>query len=241
MRRSWLQTRSRQQVKAKRNETRRSEELAAQLASPETVGREALSNSTDPLTALSALYQGEKTDASSVFNTAMAMMGVAVAYLIGAVPFVEKVGNGTGGWGFLLLLPMPLWLIVTFHSLMTLNAMSHGTSVRIIEDALFTASQLRVERNRVGSAAGDRIMDITRSKTIHKLATVVVYGGVGFLVIGFTTYVLYYAWNVILVRAALVEIAIGTYVILMIIVALSWRVGLRMIGRDAKGPAVASD
>jgi hypothetical protein len=84
-------------------------------------------------------------------------------------------------------------------------------------------------------------MDITRSKTIHKLATVVVYGGVAFLVIGFTAYVLYYAWNVILVRAALVEIAIGVYVILVVIVALSWLVGLRMIGRDAEGPAVASD
>ena len=36
----------------------------------------------DPVIALAALYQGEKTDASYVFNTAMVMMGVAVAYLV---------------------------------------------------------------------------------------------------------------------------------------------------------------
>ncbi len=35
--------------------------------------------------ALGALYQGEKTDASAIFNTAMAMMGVGVAYLVGCV------------------------------------------------------------------------------------------------------------------------------------------------------------
>src|SRR5205814_8417463 len=104
----------------------------------------------DPLAALAALYQGEKTDASYVFNTAMVMMGVAVAYLVGAVPFVGSLGHTPIGWLFLLLLPVPLWLIAAFHSLMTLNAMSHGISVRIIEDALFEASKLQANRELVG-------------------------------------------------------------------------------------------
>jgi hypothetical protein len=149
----------------------------------------------DSVTALAALYQGEKTDASYVFYTAMAMMGIAVTYLIGAIPFVGNLSHGPIAWLFLLLLPMPVWLIVAFHSLMTLNAMSHGISVRIIEDALFEAAELRVDRELVGSAAGDKIMDISSKKaeTAHKLITVFVYGGVAFLVFGFTAYALYSA------------------------------------------------
>src|ERR1700741_2128817 len=93
-------------------------------------------NVNNRVTALAALYQGEKTDASYVFNTAMVMMGIAVAYLVGAIPFLDKLSQGVGGrpldWLFLVLLPGPLWLIVAFHSLITVNAMSHGVSVRII-------------------------------------------------------------------------------------------------------------
>ena len=170
----------------------------------------------DPVPALAALYQGEKTDASSVFYTAMAMMGIAVTYLIGAIPSVSNLSHGPIPWLFLLLLPLPVWLIVAFHSLMTLNAMSHGISVRIIEQALFEVSELRVESDLVGSAAGDKIMDITKSKAAHKLITVVVYGGVFLMVVGFTAYVLYSANLIIkndafLVHARVIWIAMGIY------------------------------
>jgi hypothetical protein len=189
--------------------------------------------------ALAALYQGEKTDASYVFNTSMAMMGVAVVYLVGAIPFVGDLSRGPIAWLFLLLLLIPLWLIAAFHSLMTLNAMSHGISVRIIEDALFEASELKAKgakRNLVGSAAGDKIMDISKAHGVHVLTTVVVYGGVAFLVIGFTAYALYSANgivkdDVVLVHARVVEIAIATYSLLAIMVALSWIKGLRMINK----------
>lgn len=121
----------------------------------------------DRVTALAALYQGEKTDASYVANSAMAMMGFGVAYLVGAIVFVGNLSHGPIAWLFLLLLPIPLWLIAAFHSLMTLNLMSHGISIRIIEDALFKASELPVERDLVGSAAGDKTMDITQAKAAH--------------------------------------------------------------------------
>jgi hypothetical protein len=192
----------------------------------------------DRVIALAALYQGEKTDASYVFNTAMVMMGVAAAYLVGAIPFVDKLSQGGGArpfdWLFLLLLPSPLWLIVAFHSLITLNAMSHGISVRIIEDALFQASGLLVDRDMVGSAAGDKIMDITQAKPAHKLTTLVVYRGVGLLVIGFTAYALYSAngivkSGVVLGLAPVVWIAIGTYLLLLVMVTRSWIVGIRMM------------
>ena len=188
----------------------------------------------DPVAALAALYQGEKTDASYVFNTAMAMMGIAVLYLLSAIPFVGTLGHGQFGWLFLLLLPIPLWLIVAFHSLMTLNAMSHGISVRIIEEALFETSELRVKRDLVGSAAGDKIMDITKSKAAHKLITYFVYGGVGLMVIGFTIFALYSANAIIITDFSLFHISVfwiatGIYLLILIMVAISWKVGLRII------------
>lgn len=192
------------------------------------------------IAALAALYQGEKTDASYVFNTAMVMMGLSVAYLVGAIPFVAKITPGPNARLFLALLPMPLWLVALFHSLMTLNAMMHGISVRIIEDELYATAALdsRVDRNLVGSAAGDRIMDITQSHPVHKLTTIIVYTGVALLVIGFTAYALNAALDITgdtaWPRTTVVWVAIMIYVLLLFVVGSSWVTGLLGItkGRD---------
>jgi hypothetical protein len=194
-------------------------------------------NASDLVAALSALYQGEKTDASSVFNTAMAMMGVAVTYLVAAIPFVDSLSQKQNAELFLVLLPFPLWMVIAFHSLMTLNAMSHGISVRIIEDALFAASGLPcATREMVGSASGDKVMDITQSKFAHKITTVVVYVGVAFLVGGFTVFALYSASKVNLdkvvwVHFSVIKIGIATYGLLLIMVAWSWIAGICMINK----------
>jgi hypothetical protein len=121
-----------------------------------------VNNVNDPIPALAALYGGEKTDASAVFNTAIALMALALAYLVGAMPFVEELGHAPNAKLSLVLLPIPLWLVIAFHSLMTLNAMSHGMSVRIIEDALFKASALRVKRDWLVQSRA------TKSWTSHK-------------------------------------------------------------------------
>jgi hypothetical protein len=196
---------------------------------------------TDSLAALGALYQGEKTDAAYIFNTAMAMMGIALAYLVGALPFVDKlrhVPSEPFAWLFLLLLPIPLWLVAAFQSLMTLNAMSHGVSVRIIENALFDASGLRVrvERKLVGSAAGDEIMDVTQANIVHAITSYVVYGGVFLFEVVFTGYALYSA-NVVVnqpgvVVAPSVWAATGIYFLLSLMVVLSWLVGFHKIGKS---------
>jgi hypothetical protein len=206
------------------------------------------SETSDRLTALAALYQGEKTDASYVFNTAMAMMGLAVAYLIGAIPFVQSLSRGPSGWLFVSLLPVPLWLVVAFHSLMTLNAMSHGVSVKIIEDALFdagglgksTENPLGVSRNLVGSAAGDRIMDVTQSSAAHRICSYLVYGGVVLLVLGFTFYAVYAANLVLKIgyltwsRYLMLAIAAGVYLALLTVVGWSWKVGLALIDSNRR-------
>jgi hypothetical protein len=196
----------------------------------------------DGVTALAALYQGEKTDASNVFTVAMAMMGIAVAYVVGALPSIERLPHDSSAWVMLLLLPAPLWLIVLFHSLITITAMKHGISIRIIEDALFGASKLGargIPRDMVGSAAGDRVMDISQSRRAHKVTTLVVYGGVGLLVIVFTIHAMCRA-SLLIDKAKethpiAIGIAIGGYAGLFLLAVWSWLTGRSLVkeGRAA--------
>ena len=92
-------------------------------------------------------------------------------------------------------------------------------------------------RKLVGSAAGDKIMDITKAKFAHKLATGVVYGGVALLVIGFTVYALWFAGTALgnpWFRHRSVRIAIATYFLLFVIAASSWIVGWWKLIQDSR-------
>ena len=200
------------------------------------------------IAALAALYQGEKTDTSYVFNTAMVMMGVAVTYVVGAVPWVRSLSEAPVGWLLILLLPVPLLLVVAFHSLMTLNAMSHGISVRIIENELFRAAGFAPnKRDLVGSAAGDKIMDITQAKLAHKVTSVVVYAGVALLVFGFTVYAVYSSYEVInrtriWIHALFIwRAAIVIYACFILMVVLSWKSGLASVGQGRRDSMTPQD
>jgi hypothetical protein len=190
-------------------------------------------SSDERISALGALYQGEKADAAGIFNVAMALLGIGVAYLVGAIGASDKYGTGALPWPVVLLLPLPVWLIAIFNSLMTLNSMSHGVSVLIVEDALFVESRLRCDlRDFVGSWSADRIMDIRESKWVHKIATVVVYGGIGASVLLYTRWVIAEAWGHV-ARWMQATAVIG-YTFAGVLVIVSWLTGLALLGKGAK-------
>lgn len=148
----------------------------------------------EPVSALGALYQGEKSDATGIFNVAMAMMGIAAAYIVAAVGIFGQLDSTS--WIVVIALPIPLWLIAGFHSLLTLNGMMHGASVQILENHLYRETDLPPgARKYVGSKGADRIMDIGQSHPIHKVTTAFVYGGVALAVVGFTGLAVYNAWG----------------------------------------------
>ena len=176
--------------------------------------------------AVGALYQGEKADATGIFNVAMAMMGIAAAYLVGAVGYINNLGaTNLGPLAFLL--PAPLWLILAYNSLLTLNSMMHGSSVRILEDQLFSLAAFDPAlRGFIGSKGGDRIMDARESHPSHKWATRLAFGGLGVGILAFTIYILWSAWNSVHVIIAL-AIA-GVYAIAMAVILWSWKNGDRI-------------
>jgi hypothetical protein len=185
----------------------------------------------ESVSALSSLYQSEKADASSIFNVAMTMMGVAAAYLVGALSIADKYGTTAIPWFVVPFLPIPLWLVAAFHSLIALNGMRHGLSVQILEEALFRRSGLpAVDRELIGSKTGDRIMDIQRSAIPHKIATVFTYGGVAISIIAYTVFGVVSSWAHFTAVWRGAEIAL--YTLAAVIVASSWRAGLRSIAAD---------
>jgi hypothetical protein len=182
----------------------------------------------EPVSAVSALYQGEKADQAGTFNVSMAMMGIAAAYALAVIVGADKFGKGSFPWIVVIALPIPLWFIAAFHSLLTLNAMMHGVSVQILEDRLFRETGLPLEaRNYVGSKGADRIMDIRKAHRVHKFTTYFVYGGVAFAVVFFTIYLVFISWShsTNLVR---VVAAVG-YIAAAMIVGLSWFYGLEVV------------
>lgn len=183
----------------------------------------------DTATALGALYQSEKADASSIFNVAMAMMGIAATYIIGAISLVDKYGTDPFSWAIVVMLPAPLWLVAAYHSLITLNGMLRSRSVQIIEDVLFDMSGIsQTQRGSIGTRSGDRIMDVQHSGLAHRAATAFVYAGVALSIVGYTVFAVVRSWEYL--GSASRMLALAFYVLAILVVAGSWVVGLRTIG-----------
>jgi hypothetical protein len=189
------------------------------------------------ISALGALYQAEKSDASGKFNVAMTVMGIGAAYIVGALGYTDKFGTHSLPWTLVALAPVPLWIIAAFQSILTLASMMHGVSVQILEDALFKETGLATGlRDYVGSKGADQIMDIRKAELPHKIATVFVYAGVGASVLGFTTYATNQAWDHLSTGT---EVGlISSYLITTAIVILSWIAGLRKVSEAASTPKI---
>lgn len=196
--------------------------------------------SNENVAALAALYQAEKADASGMFNSSMALMGVGAAYIVGAIGYLSKQETHTLSSTLVALAPAPLWLIAAFQSLITLASMMHTIFVEILEDALLADSGLnRDELSHVGSRGAAEIMDIRRSSWAHTITTIFVYGGIFAMVIGFTVYAVNRAWPY-LTHGERIGAA-GGYAIAIMMVLLCWILGLGKVGRaDSQARSVIS-
>jgi hypothetical protein len=184
------------------------------------------------ISALGALYQAEKSDASGMFNVAMTVMAIGAAYIVGALGYTGNYGTRSLPWILVALAPAPLWIIAAFQSILTLTSMMHGVSVQILEDALFQETGLASGlRNYVGSKGADQIQDIRESAWPNSIATVFIYTGVGGSVLGFTTYAIDQAWNH-LSQGTNIGLIVG-YLLAAAIVVLSWVFGLSRVSAAA--------
>jgi hypothetical protein len=158
--------------------------------------------------------------------------------VISAVTVSDLYGTALD-WKVVLLLPVPLWLIAAYHSLVALGGMTHGISLSILEYSLYRESNLPPDdkdkapdeqlQKYVGSRLGDRIMDIGQATWPHKIASIFVYAGFYLGIVGYTASVIAAAWDH--VSGGTSAVTIVGYTLALAIVATSWRQGFRLLNK----------
>lgn len=141
--------------------------------------------------ALTALYQAERTDNSGIMNTSLALIGAGTAYLAGTLALWEKF-SVFGGW--IALLPLPLWCVTAFHSLLLASSVVKAQSIILLEEdlkSLVHSGNMQRNARLVGYVATEQVMNLKRAWRIkaHRpfaVSTIITYGGVGLIIVIYT-------------------------------------------------------
>jgi hypothetical protein len=174
----------------------------------------------ESIPAIAAVYSATRADNGTLLNVTLALLGAGAAYLVGTLAFVDKFGTSIS-WFLVAALPVPLWIIAIFHSILTVSAMTNSLALRAFERELMQASFAdRGTIKGLGYANADRIMNIRIARWPHRVATAVVYGGVGATIILYTIYLILlsrsriglWTWAFVALYLALLVIAIASWI-----------------------------
>jgi hypothetical protein len=174
----------------------------------------------ESIPAIAAMYGAIRADNGTLLNVSLALVGAGAAYLVGTLAFADKFGTSVS-WYLVAALPTPLWIIAIFHSILTISAMTNSLALRAFERELMQASF--VDRSTIKGldhANADRIMNIRVARWPHKIATAVVYSGVGVTIILYTIYLLLsshnkiglWAWAFAALYVALAGVALASWI-----------------------------
>ncbi len=137
--------------------------------------------------ALTPIYEADRAENSS--GTIFAILGAGAAYLTATLAFSNAIFRSIGWVG--IFAPLPLWLIAAYQSLLTGVAMVRSLSVRAIEAKLLRETSLSEQQKQaIGLQASEKIMNVDDAYWPHKIANYTSYVGIGFLVIGYTLYII---------------------------------------------------
>lgn len=179
--------------------------------------------------ALAAIYQADRAENASTLGVVLAMLGAGIGYLTATLAFSAEIFAGIG-W-VAVFIPVPLWVIAAYHSLLAVTAMVRSLSVRRLEAELVRATAVApAERVAIGMTAAERILNVTDAAVPHRVATGIAYGGIGLLVVGYTAYMV--AQDDFLDGLAK-GIAYGGYTVVALLVAWSWTAGFALYDRNA--------
>ena len=175
--------------------------------------------------ALVALYQAERSECSSVPTVALALVGAGAAYIVGTIAFIGSFH--TLGWIAVSLLPLPLWLVSAYHSLLIGKAGVHEQSALLLEDILAThAGITHSDRRSIGIRAGSTVMNWRRASLAHKLANIITYTGMILIIFGYNAYLII---SIIRESNNWIWPIIGIYAILAFSVTWSWVTSVRSV------------
>jgi hypothetical protein len=184
----------------------------------------------DEVAALAVIYTADRAETASSMNVALALLGAGIAYVAATLAFSGTLFRSLG-W-ITVFLPFPLWLIATFHSLISISTMIRSISITQLEALLLQRTRIDNDRiNTIGFRASERIGNVTQAAWPHAIASVLSYGGVALIVIGYTTYTIVNCqrlpeWGTWLAATG--------YAMLSLLVAASWRYGFGIYTRSEK-------
>lgn len=206
----------------------------AQLVGFDRGGEENLSDlerdrATEAVEALSSLYQADRSDNSTNLSASLALLGANIAYAGVTLAFSDQFSklNDT----LVVLLPIPLWIVAAFHSLIVSAGMLRAVSIQVLERELIRRAKIPDDvKIVVGYQAPEGVMNIKPAAWVHKLAIVLANGGSGLIAIPYTVYILFSREIEGMLRGG----ALFVYVFVALITALSWTEGLKRYQRNAK-------
>jgi len=134
----------------------------------------------DRLPVFTAIYQSERADRAATQTVSLAVIGVAMTYLVGTIAFYDKLD--LLGWA-ISLLPFPLLCIAAFHSQLLTLAAVRARSILTLERTLLTATgsddDHPVDLPHIGVTASEHATNIHTAGTPHRITMLIAYGGLG--------------------------------------------------------------
>jgi hypothetical protein len=178
------------------------------------------------VSAVAALYQSERADASAIMNTSLALVGAGAAYLVGTIALWDKFSL-LKGW--IVLLPFPLACVAAFHSLLVASAVTKARSILLLEPRLKIYANIdQAEYDDIGALASERVMNVQKARHwAYSASNIITYGGVGAVVVGYTVAIVVQSVKFINWWAIAPVIF---YAILLTVVACSWIAATKATG-----------
>ena len=145
---------------------------------------------TDEVAALAAIYTADRTDHTVSINNSIALLAAGVGYATATLAFFDRITEAVAPL-VLTLLPLPMWMVALYHTLLTSASMSRSVSIRTVESALLAKTTIPTQAaSHIGHSAVEQTLNLFHARWPHKIASMVAYGGVGFVAAAYTGYVL---------------------------------------------------
>lgn len=197
------------------------------------------SNATE---ALVGIYQAERGDLGLLMGHNLSLISIGVAYMGISGAALLTSGSGDQAWllqalgvestnammpGWLALsLPLPPLLVLGFMVNMLANVFAHNWSVGKLESHLLdVADWPDEERPKIGARAGDAVTNLTRQPLFLKMQSVIAYGGIFVIVLGFSIRSLQVAAEDLGYNEVWIAIS-AIYAILFLLSILAWTLTL---------------
>jgi hypothetical protein len=139
------------------------------------------------IAALAPIYTADRADNSA--GEVFTILGAGAAYITATLAFSGQIFRSIGLLGPFL--PLPLWIMVAYQSLLTGAAMVRSLSIRAIESKLLNSTDFsKLQAQAIGLQSSERVLNVNDASFVHKVISFATYGGIVLMVCAYTVFVI---------------------------------------------------